>query len=220
MLLYSRMILRLPDELLEMIVDNLPVGERFIFYSVCKRFHALNDVSQNGSHQDINLIYKLCWANNTMLIQWLRELNYRYSLRVSSKTAQYGHIKLLAWLIDDGCPYNEYLMASAAKFGHKHILDWAVDRRMEKHPLVCAYAAKGGQLDTLKWLRARRFPWDSRAYQWAVKKQHVNVAEYILEHGGDADSTQYVMMFSEDELYEMGRRRRRQELERSRRQLN
>ena len=141
-------------------------GNNYCFHKACEvgNFDIIKILKENNIHGDYS--YKSCDAavsgNNYILLKWLIENGYEFSIASYIEAARNGNLKILKYLINLS--------------QHNLNYPWF-------NVTVTAEAAKHGKLKILKYLKNKGCPWNEFTTYLSSKYNKINTLKWAIENG-------------------------------------
>jgi hypothetical protein len=113
-----------------------------------------------------------------------------FSAYITMGAVMSGDLDKLQWLylVECAVMFSESSIL-AARYGHTHILKWFYQIKFPIHAKTCREAALQGRLGVLKLLHFAGHTWNKDTCEAAVEGGHVEVLQWLGEHGCAYDVT-------------------------------
>lgn len=166
----------LPDEILCIILNELPSHMKPVSRFVCSRWYGCLGktkfvISEVIAHGDLDV---LVWAE--------RELGIKFDDSCCVLAVKHRRLDILVWLYAMGCDLDERVCIAAAERGFLKILKWAHRARAPWGGRTANAAAANGHLRILKWAIGKGCGYTSSILVLlAMVNGHINILNWLID---------------------------------------
>jgi len=199
---------KLPNEILEIIFNNLTVDEKIVISQLSKRFFDINfdhvnsficsKAAENGHLDCLRYAHEngCAWDENTCAVaadghldclRYAHENGCAWDKDTCENAAATGHLDCLRYAHENGCAWDENICFIAIEYGHLDCVKYVIantryyydDINYKKE--LCKIAATNGHLECLKYIYEEIYEEDLGWYIYEVANQngHIDCAQYI-----------------------------------------